>query len=192
MNGQKASHRGGDDMAQRHREPVDVHPILRRGGKVLLSRRAGDTYASGLLHVPSGHLDGDFEDVVTGLVNASLVLPEATETYFPHMSAAYGKVATHYPNQMDRADALASALLRHARHHVTLRVKSVWLGWNPNIPAATPTRSNGSRSCPWGAEQRLASASRHPSPNHHAVGADAPRRRRTRPRKEPLYDRSDR
>jgi hypothetical protein len=54
-------------MAQRHREPVDVHLILRRGGEVLLSRRAGDTYASGLLHMPSGHLDGDFEDVVTGL-----------------------------------------------------------------------------------------------------------------------------
>lgn len=126
-NGQTASHRGGDDMAQRHREPVDVHLILRRGGEVLLSRRAGDTYASGLLHTPSGHLDGDFEDVVAGLVNASLVLPEATETYFPHMSAAYGKVATHYANQMDRADALASALLRHARHHMTVRVKSVWL-----------------------------------------------------------------
>jgi 8-oxo-dGTP diphosphatase len=68
VNGQAASHRGGDDIVQRHREPVDVHLILRRGGEVLLSRRAGDTYASGLLHMPSGHLDGDFEDVVTGLV----------------------------------------------------------------------------------------------------------------------------
>ncbi|MDX2820608.1 hypothetical protein PV416_05755 [Streptomyces ipomoeae] len=40
-------------MAQRHREPVDVHLILRRGGEVLLSRRAGDTYASGRgYHLP--------------------------------------------------------------------------------------------------------------------------------------------
>lgn len=68
MNGQAASHQGGDDIVQRHREPVDVHLILRRGSEVLLSRRAGDTYASGLLHMPSGHLDGDFEDVVTGLI----------------------------------------------------------------------------------------------------------------------------
>ncbi|MCC9706090.1 hypothetical protein E4N62_12950 [Streptomyces sp. MNU76] len=65
--------------------------------------------------------------VRAGLANAGLVLPEATETFFPHMSAAYGKVDTHYLNQMDRADALASALLRRARHHVTVRVKSVWL-----------------------------------------------------------------
>ncbi|MGW2720450.1 2'-5' RNA ligase family protein [Streptomyces sp. NPDC001492] len=62
-----------------------------------------------------------------GLSNAGLVLPEATEAYFPHMSAAYGKVDTHYLSQMDRADSLASALLRHARHHVTVRVTSVWL-----------------------------------------------------------------
>lgn len=55
-------------MAQRHREPVDVHLILRRGCEVLLSRRAGNTYASGLLHMPSGKLDGDFEDVVAGMI----------------------------------------------------------------------------------------------------------------------------
>ncbi|WP_411150125.1 phosphotransferase [Streptomyces sp. A30] len=59
---------GQQPAAQRHREPVDVHLILRRGTEVLLSRRAGDTYASGLLHMPSGHLDGDFEDVVIGLI----------------------------------------------------------------------------------------------------------------------------
>ncbi|MER5890774.1 phosphotransferase [Streptomyces sp. NPDC001941] len=57
---------------QRHREPVDVHLILRRdtreGPQVLLSRRAGDVYASGLWHLVSGHLDGPGEDVVTALV----------------------------------------------------------------------------------------------------------------------------
>ncbi|WP_217556762.1 phosphotransferase [Streptomyces sp. GbtcB6] len=58
----------GLSAGSRHREPVDVHLILRRSDGVLLSRRAGDTYASGLLHMPSGHLDGDFEDVVTGVV----------------------------------------------------------------------------------------------------------------------------
>ena len=35
--------------AQRYASIVDVHVILRRGGKVLLLRRAGDTYASGQL-----------------------------------------------------------------------------------------------------------------------------------------------
>jgi Ser/Thr protein kinase RdoA (MazF antagonist)/8-oxo-dGTP pyrophosphatase MutT (NUDIX family) len=57
---------------QRHTEPVDVHLILRRdtdgGPEVLLSRRAGDVYASGLLHLPSGHLDGPHEDVVGGVI----------------------------------------------------------------------------------------------------------------------------
>ncbi|MGC0334237.1 8-oxo-dGTP pyrophosphatase MutT (NUDIX family) [Streptomyces sp. SAI-170] len=57
---------------QRHREPVDVHLIARRdtvtGPEVLLSRRAGDVYASGLWHLPSGHLDGPHEDVVDALI----------------------------------------------------------------------------------------------------------------------------
>lgn len=43
--------------AQRYASIVDVHVILRRGGRVLLLRRAGDTYASGQLCLPSGHLD---------------------------------------------------------------------------------------------------------------------------------------
>ncbi|ORT60714.1 phosphotransferase [Streptomyces sp. CB03238] len=57
---------------QRHREPVDVHLILRRDGaagpEVLLSRRAGGVYASGMWHLPSGHLDGPHEDVITALI----------------------------------------------------------------------------------------------------------------------------
>ncbi|MFD8882160.1 phosphotransferase [Streptomyces erythrochromogenes] len=57
---------------QRHAEPVDVHLILRRetadGPQVLLSRRAGQVYAAGLWHLPSGHLDGPHEDVVTALI----------------------------------------------------------------------------------------------------------------------------
>ncbi|MCO5974972.1 phosphotransferase [Actinoallomurus soli] len=56
----------------RHTEPVDVHLILRREGtagpEVLLSRRAGQVYAAGLWHLPSGHLDGPHEDVVTALI----------------------------------------------------------------------------------------------------------------------------
>ena len=42
---------------QRYTSIVDVHVILRRGGRVLLLRRAGDTYASGQLCLPSGHLE---------------------------------------------------------------------------------------------------------------------------------------
>lgn len=57
---------------RRHTEPVDVHLILRRetagGPQVLLSRRAGQVYAVGLWHLPSGHLDGPHEDVVTALI----------------------------------------------------------------------------------------------------------------------------
>ena len=43
--------------AQRYASIVDVHVILRRSGKVLLLRRAGDTYASGQLCLPSGHVE---------------------------------------------------------------------------------------------------------------------------------------
>jgi 8-oxo-dGTP pyrophosphatase MutT (NUDIX family) len=36
---------------------VDAHVILRRNGKILLLRRAGNVYASGQLCLPSGHLE---------------------------------------------------------------------------------------------------------------------------------------
>lgn len=43
--------------AERYVSVVDVHVILRRGGMILLLRRAGDTYASGQLCLPSGHVE---------------------------------------------------------------------------------------------------------------------------------------
>lgn len=56
----------------RHTEPLDVHMIAVREGaqgpEVLLSRRAGAVYAAGMWHLPSGHLDGPHEDVVTAVV----------------------------------------------------------------------------------------------------------------------------
>ncbi|MET9958214.1 phosphotransferase [Streptomyces sp. NPDC006326] len=59
----------------RHTVPVDVHLILRRDGEsgpeVLLSRRAGPVYASGLRHLPSGHLDPD-EDMVEAVIREAL------------------------------------------------------------------------------------------------------------------------
>ncbi|MER7509370.1 phosphotransferase [Streptomyces lavendulae] len=59
----------------RHTVPVDVHLILRRDGEsgpeVLLSRRAGPVYASGLWHLPSGHLDPD-EDMVEAVIREAL------------------------------------------------------------------------------------------------------------------------
>ncbi|MFB6559066.1 NUDIX domain-containing protein [Streptomyces sp. NPDC056400] len=55
----------------RHTVPVDVHLVLRRDGgcgpQVLLSRRAGPVYATGLWHLPSGHLDPD-EDMVEAVI----------------------------------------------------------------------------------------------------------------------------
>ncbi|MCG7522905.1 phosphotransferase [Streptomyces sp. OfavH-34-F] len=57
---------------ERHTVAVDVHMIAVResekGPEVLLSRRAGNVYAAGHWHFPSGHVDGPFEDVVTALV----------------------------------------------------------------------------------------------------------------------------
>jgi 8-oxo-dGTP pyrophosphatase MutT (NUDIX family) len=42
---------------QRYASIVDVHVILRRAKRVLLLRRAGDTFGSGQLCLPSGHLE---------------------------------------------------------------------------------------------------------------------------------------
>ncbi|MFF9673599.1 phosphotransferase [Streptomyces eurythermus] len=60
----------------RHMVPVDVHLLAvrdgERGPEVLLSRRAGGVYASGLWHLPSGHVDGAFEDIVTALLREAV------------------------------------------------------------------------------------------------------------------------
>ena len=57
--------------AQRYTSIVDVHVILRRGGKVLLLRRTGDTYASGQLCLPSGHVD-EGESILAAAVRETL------------------------------------------------------------------------------------------------------------------------
>jgi 8-oxo-dGTP pyrophosphatase MutT (NUDIX family) len=44
-------------MPERYRSIIDVHVILRREGRVLLLRRAGNVYATGMLCLPSGHLE---------------------------------------------------------------------------------------------------------------------------------------
>lgn len=54
-------------MTERYRSIVDVHVILRREGKVLLLRRAGDVYATGMLCLPSGHLE-EGESILAGAV----------------------------------------------------------------------------------------------------------------------------
>ena len=57
--------------AQRYASIVDVHVILRRGGRILLLRRAGDTYASGQLCLPSGHME-ERESVLAAAVRETL------------------------------------------------------------------------------------------------------------------------
>ena len=47
----------GADGRGRFTSVVDVHVILRRSGRVLLLRRAGNVYATGRLCLPSGHLE---------------------------------------------------------------------------------------------------------------------------------------
>ncbi|MGW8989079.1 phosphotransferase [Streptomyces zhihengii] len=58
----------------RHTVPVDVHLLAVRDGdrgpEVLLSRRAGNVYASGLWHAPSGHVE--LETVVDAVVRETL------------------------------------------------------------------------------------------------------------------------
>jgi 8-oxo-dGTP pyrophosphatase MutT (NUDIX family) len=54
-----ATHPEKPDAAapERFASIIDVHVILRRAGRLLLLRRAGDVYASGQLCLPSGHLE---------------------------------------------------------------------------------------------------------------------------------------
>ncbi|WP_328898646.1 phosphotransferase [Streptomyces sp. NBC_00441] len=62
------------DALTRADAPVDAHLLAVRDGdlgpEVLLSRRAGDVYASGLWHAPSGHVEA--ETVVDALVRETL------------------------------------------------------------------------------------------------------------------------
>jgi 8-oxo-dGTP diphosphatase len=59
-------------VAERYRSIVDVHLVLVRDGRMLLTRRANTGYADSLLHFVSGHLE-DGEDVVAAVIR------EATE-----------------------------------------------------------------------------------------------------------------
>lgn len=54
-------------MPERYRTVVDVHVILRRHGRMLLTERANTGYADGRLCFPSGHLESD-EDVVSAAI----------------------------------------------------------------------------------------------------------------------------
>lgn len=54
-------------MTERYRSIVDVHVVLRREGKILLLRRAGNVYATGMLCLPSGHLE-DGENILSAAV----------------------------------------------------------------------------------------------------------------------------
>jgi 8-oxo-dGTP pyrophosphatase MutT (NUDIX family) len=54
-------------MTERYLSIVDVHMILRRKGKILLLRRAGNVYSTGMLCLPSGHLE-DGESVLSAAV----------------------------------------------------------------------------------------------------------------------------
>lgn len=54
-------------MTERYLSIVDVHVILRREGTILLPRRAGNVYATGMLCLPSGHLE-DGESVLSAAV----------------------------------------------------------------------------------------------------------------------------
>jgi 8-oxo-dGTP diphosphatase len=56
---------------ERYASIIDVHVILRRGGRVLLLRRAGDTFASGQLCLPSGHLE-EGESILGAAVRETL------------------------------------------------------------------------------------------------------------------------
>jgi hypothetical protein len=112
---------------QRHTEPVDVHLILRResagGPQVLLSRRAGQVYAASLWHLPSVHLDGPHEDVVTALIR------EAREPGVVIDPADVQSVVTNAPPQLGPLlEAVGKAVLAVPDAYATTTVDvTPWL-----------------------------------------------------------------
>lgn len=54
-------------MKQRIKLIVGVFLFVRRGRKILLARRQNTGFADGLLHVPSGHLDGG-ENIINAMI----------------------------------------------------------------------------------------------------------------------------
>lgn len=54
-------------MTTPHRFPVDVLIVVARGGLILLTERAGDTYLAGHWAIPGGKVEAG-EDAVTGAV----------------------------------------------------------------------------------------------------------------------------
>ncbi|MGP9023041.1 NUDIX hydrolase [Streptomyces sp. BR1] len=81
---------------ERFAVPVDAHAALVRPGErgldVLLTRRAGGGYASGLWHLPSGHLDGPHEDIVDALVREAA---EETGVIIEHEDVRSAVVVHH-------------------------------------------------------------------------------------------------
>jgi 8-oxo-dGTP diphosphatase len=61
-------------MPDRFASVIDVHVILRRAGRVLLLRRAGDVYASGQFCLPSGHMEQG-ESIYQAAVRETLEFP---------------------------------------------------------------------------------------------------------------------
>ncbi|MFE5326207.1 NUDIX domain-containing protein [Embleya sp. NPDC056575] len=99
---------------------MDVHLILRRDGaagpQVLLSRRAGAVYASGLWHLPSGHLDGPHEDIVDAL------LRETTEETGVLVDPADVRVAATVHHRSPEGGARVGFFFEVRRWHGTPQV----------------------------------------------------------------------
>ncbi|WP_243762149.1 NUDIX domain-containing protein [Streptomyces sp. Tu 3180] len=112
---------------QRHTEPLDVHLIALRDGttgpEVLLSRRAGDVYAAGCWHLPSGHLDGPWEDMVTALVRET----QEETSIVVDPADVHAAVTVHHrsPRRQSARRVLprGPALARHPASHGTSGVR---------------------------------------------------------------------
>lgn len=91
--------------ADRYASVVDVHVILRRAGKLLLLRRAGNTWASGQLCLPSGHLENG-ESIL-----AAAVRETREETHSELVWASPGNLP---PDTVDYTAAIITAVERGA------------------------------------------------------------------------------
>ncbi|MEU9253760.1 NUDIX domain-containing protein [Streptomyces sp. NPDC048270] len=124
---------GVSGSAARHTVPVDVHLILRREGEhgpeVLLSRRAGPVYASGLWHLPSGHLDPG-EDMVEAVIREAR---EETGVLIDLGSVAAAVTVHHRPPMGTRSRIGVFFEVRwwSGRPHVREPDRCDGMGWYP-------------------------------------------------------------